>query len=87
MPRCASVIDRTMLLEIAITAALRAASPAIVNTDRLCDASDEWSSRRTPGTPRIAAAIASTTSGRRPSLTLGMLSMIDMGTCIIPPIL
>ena len=35
-----------------------AASPASVNTDRLCDGSDEWSSRRTPGTARIAAAIA-----------------------------
>ena len=35
-----------------------AASPARVKTDRLCDASDEWSSRRTPGTARIASAIA-----------------------------
>src|SRR4051812_3347637 len=32
-----------------------------------------------PGTLRIAAAIASTISGRRPSLTFGMHSMIGMG--------
>src|SRR5260370_23951875 len=53
-----------------------AASPTIVNTDRLCDASDEWSSSRTPATPLIASTIAAMTWGRRPSLTLGMHSMI-----------
>ena len=34
-----------------------AASPAIVKTDRLCDASEEKSSRRTPGIARIASAM------------------------------
>ena len=51
------------------------ASPASVKTDRLCDGSEEWSSRRTPGIARTAAAIAAMTSGRRPSLTFGMHSI------------
>ncbi len=56
-----------------------AASPTIVSTERLCDASDERSSRRTPGVLRTAATSCSTTSGRRPSLRLGTDSMMAIG--------
>ena len=48
-----------------------AGSPASVMTDRLCDASDDRSSSRAPGTRSIAFTIRSTTSVRRPSLTFG----------------
>src|SRR4051812_7916749 len=51
------------------------ASPASVNTDRLCEGSEEWSSSLTPGSARIAAAMPSTISGRRPSLTFGTHSI------------
>ena len=43
---------------------------------RLCDASDEWSSSRTPGTARMRDGDRVDDSARRPSLTLGMHSMI-----------
>ena len=70
---------------IASTAVLSgAASPTSVKTERLCEASDEWSSSRTPDTARMAAAIASTTSGRRPSLTFGMHSMIGHAQVLVP---
>ena len=48
-----------------------AASPTSVKTVRLWAASDDVSSRAAPGTPATAAARASITSLRRPSLTLG----------------
>jgi len=50
-------------------------SPANVKTDRLCEASEEESRRRTPATARIASAIAATIPGRRPSLMFGTHSM------------
>ena len=63
----------------ASVAALSAgASPTIVKTDRLWDESDEKSSSRTPGVSRIAAAIRWITSGRRPSLTFGIDSIIGI---------
>src|SRR5215467_14267555 len=45
--------------------------PAIVTTARLWSASISWASRYTPLTEVMAFTIASTTSGRRPSLKLG----------------
>ena len=62
----------------------RPASPAMVITERLCDASEEKSSRRAPGTRRTAAAIAATISARRPSLMFGMHSMIATGHNVRP---
>src|SRR6185369_9454672 len=50
-------------------------SPTRVNTDRLCEGSDEWSSRRTPGMRPTASTIPAMTSERRPSLTFGTHSM------------
>ena len=49
-------------------------SPATVNTERLWLASDVRSSRNTPSAEVSASARRSTTSGRRPSETLGTLS-------------
>ena len=61
-----------------MAAFIEAWSPTSVITDRLCEPSDEWSSTRTPGVAPTAATIRSTTSGRRPSLMLGIDSMIGM---------
>ena len=55
-----------------------AGAPANVNTVRLCAASGLTSSRRAP-VDRMAAAQASSTSLRRPSLMFGMHSMSAMG--------
>ena len=55
--------DRALEQRQRSRASTPAASPTSVKTDRLCDASDEWSSSRTPGTARMASAIAATTSG------------------------
>ena len=49
--------------------------PTKVTTQRLCVGSLCTSSRLTPSTLRTASAICSITSGRRPSLKLGMHSM------------
>ena len=44
--------------------------------DRRVDEREETSSRRAPGTPRTAAAMASTAAASRPSETFGTHSMI-----------
>ena len=54
------------------------ASPTSVKTERLWAGSEDVSSRVAPGTPPTAAARASTTSRRRPSLTLGTASIKPM---------
>jgi hypothetical protein len=61
------------------------ASPAIVNTERLCAGSDDASSTRTPATDRTAWSSVSTTSGRRPSLTLGTHSMMGIHGFVLHP--
>ena len=59
-----------------------AASPANVNTERLCDASDETSSSATPATAADGVGHRRNDLGRRPSLTFGTHS-ISMRTCSI----
>ena len=54
-------------------------SPARVSTERLWSGSEETSSSRTPGGEDAAAASRATTSGRRPSLTLGTHSREQHG--------
>src|SRR5690349_8005975 len=49
--------------------------PTIVTTARLWSASISWASKYTPLTDVMALTIASTTSGRRPSLKLGTHSI------------
>ncbi len=62
-----------------------AAAPAKVSTLRLCEASDDRSSSRTPGVAATASATASTTSARRPSLMFGTDSMIAMRALLPHP--
>src|SRR5690349_399350 len=57
--------------------ATAAAEPTKVNTARLCEGSASRSSIFTPGTAATAPPSASSTSCRRPSLTLGTHSMIS----------
>src|SRR5262249_45758095 len=65
------------------TAALRPrAVPAIVNTERLCAASEDQSSRRTSWTADTASVIDVTIADRRPSLTLGTHSMTAMALLV-----
>ena len=84
---CSPVCVRRSISATAISKSARiaclsgAGSPASVMTDRLCDASDDRSSSRAPGTRSIACTIRSTTSVRRPSLTLGTHSMNHPGAC------
>jgi DNA-binding NarL/FixJ family response regulator len=77
-PRCSSMSISSDALRTAWKAASATASagPAKVITLRLWSASACVSSTAAPGTPAIVAAIASITSRRRPSLKLGMHSII-----------
>ena len=52
---------------------------ATVTTERLWEASDDQSSTRTPGAASTASIAARTTLTRRPSLMLGMASIICCG--------